>query len=101
MAGDEEVNPHEIVAAILDWRDEDSVPLSEAGDTEGLYYEDLPRPYRVKNGPFESVEELLLVKGVTGQILYGEDFDRNGLLTVNEEDGDVSFPPDNEDELLN
>ena len=61
----------------------------------------LLRPYRVKNGPFDSVEELLLVKGVTGEILYGEDFDRNGLLTDNEDDGDETFPPDNEDGLLN
>ena len=98
---EEEINPHEIVAAILDWCDADSVPQNETGDTEGDYYLKLPRPYRVKNGPYDSVEELLLVKGVTGEILYGEDFDRNGLLTDNEDDGDETFPPDNEDGLLN
>ncbi len=98
---DEEIDPKAIVDAILDWRDLDGVPRGEAGDTEIDYYRSLPRPYRVKNGDFDTVEELLLVKGVTGQILFGEDFDRNGLLTDNEDDGDKSFPPDNQDGVLN
>jgi len=97
----EEFTPQDIVDAILDWRDPDRKPRGEAGDTEGDYYRRLPQPYKVKNGPFDTVEELLLVKGVTGQILYGEDFDRNGLLTPNEDDGEQTFPPDNEDNILN
>lgn len=97
----DEIDPRQIVNAILDWRDTDSTPRGEPGDTEGPFYRTLPKPYLVKNGPFDTVEELLLVKGVTGQILYGEDFDRNGLLTPNEDDGDDSFPPDNEDNKLN
>lgn len=101
VAGDEEIDPKRIVDAILDWRDTDQLPRGEDGGTEGPYYLTLPRPYRVKNGPFDTVEELLLVKGVTGQILYGEDFDRNGLQTPNEDDGDKSFPMDNEDGILN
>lgn len=90
-----------IVDAIIDWRDSDSKPQGAATDTEGTYYLGLDRPYQIRNGKFTSVEELLLVKGVTGQILYGEDYDRNGLLTPNEDDGDESFPPDNEDGVLN
>jgi type II secretory pathway component PulK len=97
----EEIDPQGIVNAILDWRDSDHRARGEDADTEGDYYRRLPKPYRVKNGPFDTVEELLLVKGVTGQILYGEDFDRNGLLTPNEDDGDETFPPDNEDGVLN
>ncbi|MGD2107804.1 MAG: type II secretion system protein GspK [Phycisphaerae bacterium] len=81
----EEINPQDIVDAILDWRDKDGNPRREDAGTEGDYYRRLPQPYRVKNGDFDTVEELLLVKGVTGQILYGEDFDRNGLLTPNED----------------
>ncbi len=96
-----EVEPQQIVDAILDWRDDDTLPRGEAGDTERTYYSALPKPYRVKNGPFDTVEELLLVKGVTPAILYGEDFDRNGLLTQNEKDGDRSFPDDNQDDVLN
>lgn len=101
VAGDEQVDPQAIVDAILDWRDADQNPRGESGDTEGEYYQSLARPYAVKNGPFDTVEELLLVKGVTGRILYGEDWDRNGLLTPNEDDGDQSFPMDNQDNLLN
>lgn len=97
----EEVVPDQIVDAILDWRDNDRRPRGEMRDTEGVYYKRLPKPYSVKNGPFDTVEELLLVKGVTHEILYGEDSDRNGLLTPNEEDGDESYPPDNEDQILN
>lgn len=100
-AGDEEIDPQKIVDAILDWRDKDQLPRGEDGGTEGPYYLALPRPYRVKNSLFDTVEELLLVKGVTAQILYGEDFDRNGLLTPNEDDGDESFPLDNQDGVLN
>lgn len=101
VAGDEEINVQDIVDAILDWRDEDEEPRGEEGGTEGEYYRTLDKPYRVKNGPFDTVEELLLVKGVTPEILYGEDYDRNGLLTPNEDDGDESFPLDNEDNVLN
>lgn len=101
-AGDnQEFDIEEIVSAILDWRDSDNNSRGKTGDTEAQYYRTLDRPYHIKNGPFDTVEELLLVKGVTGQLLYGEDFDRNGLLGVNEDDGDLTFPPDNEDNRLN
>lgn len=98
--GEDGVDPKAIVDAIIDWRDTDGKPNGEAIDTEGEYYLQLDRPYQVRNEPFTSVEELLLVKGVTGQVLYGEDFDRNGMLTPNEDDGDESFPPDNQDGVL-
>jgi len=98
---EEEINPQLIVDAIIDWRDRDSKPNGEQPDTEGEYYKNLSKPYLIKNKPFDTVEELLLVKGVTGQLLYGEDYDRNGLLNPNEGDGDQSFPPDNGDDQLN
>ena len=101
VADDTEIDPQQIVDAILDWRDGDSVPRGSQADTEGEYYRSLDKPYRVRNGRFDTVEELLLVKGLTAQILYGEDVDRNGLLTRNEDDGDASFPPDNQDGRLN
>ncbi len=101
VADNQSLDPKEIVNGIIDWRDEDSKPRTQKADTEGDYYRQLDKPYLVKNGPFDTVEELLLVKDVSGQLLYGEDFDRNGLLTGNEDDGDASFPPDNEDGILN
>jgi len=102
VEGNQEVIAQDIVNAILDWRDADSEPRGDDETTEGAFYEKLERqPYKVKNGPFDSVEELLLVKGITPEILYGEDFDRNGLLTENEDDGDLTFPLDDQNGRLN
>lgn len=95
---DEGFEPLELVHALLDWRDADDT-VREFG-AEAAYYRSLPVPYRPKNALFETVEELLLVKGFTGLILHGEDQDRNGLLTPNEDDGEISFPLDNEDGVL-
>jgi type II secretory pathway component PulK len=102
VGDNEEIDPRALVDAILDWRDADSTPRGEQADTEGEFYEKLEaRPFKVKNRPFDTVEEVLLVKGVTPEILYGEDFDRNGLLTDNEDDEDEAFPMDNQDNVLN
>ena len=97
---DPEFDPQTIVDAILDWRDADDESRGETLITEREYYQGLARPYSIKNGPFDSVEELLLVRGVVGEVLYGEDFDRNGLLSENEDDGDETFPFDNQDRVL-
>jgi hypothetical protein len=43
-------------------------------------------PYRCKNGPLDSLEELLLVRGVTPQLLFGNDLNRNGTLDGDEQD---------------
>ena len=64
------------------------------------YYENLPIAYKIRNGPLKTVRELLQVKGVTEEYLYGEDTNLNGLLDSNERDGDLSPPPDNSDEYL-
>jgi general secretion pathway protein K len=52
----------EIADSIIDWRDADANP--GASGAEDSYYLALDPPYRCKNQPFESVEELLLVGGV-------------------------------------
>ncbi|RJP31838.1 MAG: hypothetical protein C4547_14835, partial [Phycisphaerales bacterium] len=97
----EDLDPGEVVDAILDWRDADKDPRTEEADTEGAYYDELVRPIKVKNALFDTVEELLRVKGMDGRVLYGEDYDRNGLLSPNEDDGDERFPPDDADGFLN
>jgi hypothetical protein len=43
------------------------------------YYQALALPYYAKNGPLNSLDELLLVEGVTPQFLYGNDQNMNGL----------------------
>ncbi len=59
-------------AAIIDWADPDqqlyscdvtSAPSSNA--VEDSYYQLLPKPYRQKNAPYDSLEELHMVRGVT------------------------------------
>jgi DNA uptake protein ComE-like DNA-binding protein len=88
----------EIAEAILDWRDNNDEPQSLGA--EAGYYENLPIPYKIRNGPFKTVRELLRVKGITEGHLYGEDTNLNGLLDANERDGELSPPFDNGDEYL-
>jgi type II secretory pathway component PulK len=88
----------ELAASIIDWRDADSTVTT--GGAENEYYLLLPEPYQCKNAPFESVEELLLVRGASREILYGEDANRNGVLDANEDDADASEPLDNRDGRL-
>lgn len=88
----------ELADAILDFIDSDETAREFGCESE--YYESLSPPYPAKNSPLESLDELLLVRGVTPSLLYGEDMNRNGLLDPNENDGDASFPPDNADGAL-
>ncbi|MFK8068603.1 MAG: general secretion pathway protein GspK [Gammaproteobacteria bacterium] len=55
-----------LVEAILDWRDKDN--LQRVNGAETAVYEELDLPYGAKNGTFNSVEELMLVKGMTEEI---------------------------------
>ncbi|MBS3821830.1 MAG: hypothetical protein GVY16_07375 [Planctomycetes bacterium] len=89
----------ERVACLLDWRDRDHEPRSDGA--EQAYYASLqPIPYRTKNGPVITLEELLLVKGFDASVIVGEDANVNGLLDANEDDGNESFPPDDADGQL-
>ncbi len=65
----EEIDKTIIVDSILDWRDPDS--FHRANGAEDDYYLALPQPYKCKNADFTSIEELLLVRGVTPQIFHG------------------------------
>jgi DNA uptake protein ComE-like DNA-binding protein len=73
---------YEIADAILDWMDEDDEPREYGAEVD--YYSSLDPPYAPKNGLLETVEELLLVRGVTPQLLFGADVNRNGLIDENE-----------------
>ncbi len=44
------------------------------------YYMGLQPPYQPRHGPFQTVRELLLVRGVTRDLLFGNDKHQNGLL---------------------
>ncbi|HVS35999.1 MAG TPA: hypothetical protein VMS17_10505, partial [Gemmataceae bacterium] len=75
----------DVANSILDWLDADDTPRTDGAEDD--YYSSLPNPYHCKNGPLDSLEELLLVKGVTPQLLYGNDRNRNGVLDAGEDDG--------------
>ncbi len=62
----EEFDAEIITDSILDWLDEDD--LHHVNGAEKQYYDTLPEPYEPKNGPFETIEELALVRGVTPEI---------------------------------
>lgn len=58
-----------VVDSILDWRDPDD--LYRINGAENDYYQSLKEPYYCKNGNLDSMEELLLVRGVTPDLFYG------------------------------
>lgn len=76
-----------IVDSVLDWMDDDI--LHRLNGAEDDYYQSLPNPYKAKNGPFDTVEELLLVKGVTPEILFGTK-EQKGLIRFVTVYGDAS-----------
>ncbi len=67
----------ELVDAIIDWRDENDEP--EPLGAEDDHYQSLSPPYHCANRPFQTVEELLLVKGMIPELLYGYEEDRQPL----------------------
>ncbi len=88
----------DLASAIITWR---SSATSNATNGAGSdTYQRLNPPYRCKNAPFESVDELRLVYGATLDILYGEDVNLNGVLDANENDGELAPPSDNLDGRL-
>jgi general secretion pathway protein K len=81
-----EVDP-ELVNPLVDWLDPDDLPSGPMG-AESAYYEKLSPPYRAKNGPLDSVQELLSVRGYDRDVLqrlspYVAALPRGTLLNVN------------------
>ena len=58
-----------IVDSIIDWRDTDDLHMLNGAEED--YYHSLDRPYSCKDGPLDSLEELLLVKGMKKEYLSG------------------------------
>jgi type II secretory pathway component PulK len=85
----------DIACAIVDWLDADDVPYTSPvggqGGAETSYYMGMSPPYAPKSGPIDSLEELLLVRGVTPDLLYGNDINKNGVQDPNEGASDGSF----------
>jgi DNA uptake protein ComE-like DNA-binding protein len=71
----------DVAASIIAWRSTTTTSQTADDDT---YYMTQPQPYQHKGAPFESVEELLLVRGVDSQLLFGYDTNHNGVIDAAE-----------------
>ena len=88
---EEESEAKAIVDALIDWIDEDDRE-SDSG-AESSYYQTLKKPYECRNGPVRYIEELLLVKGFSPELLFGTE-KKKGLvefLTVYGTDGKINI----------
>lgn len=79
-----------IADSILDWRDEGHEYHLNGAEDE--YYLSLQEPYGAKDGPFDTVAELMLVKGVTPMIFYGKnhlpiEYEKEAVNSLNEYSG--------------
>lgn len=72
----------EIADSILDWMDEDSEEREYGAEDD--YYAGLDPPYYTRNGIPDSIDDLLRVRGVTPKLLYGIDWNRNGIVDIGE-----------------
>lgn len=68
------VDPEDLTAALIDWIDEDDVDHKDTQPpwgqgAESNYYLQLETPYRCKNAPLDSLDELALVKGFTPEVI--------------------------------
>ena len=82
----------EVADCILDYIDADDEPRDYGVEVE--YYSGLSPPYAPTNGPLESIEELLMVRGVTPELLFGYDDNHNGVIDGNESSASGGISPD-------
>lgn len=78
----------EQVDCLLDYLDTDEEPRPLGAEQDAY-------DFMIRNRPLMwTLEELLVVRSFTAQLVYGEDVNFNGLLDPNEDDADARFPPD-------
>jgi competence ComEA-like helix-hairpin-helix protein len=92
----------DIIGAIVAWRS--AAPPAAAtsgaaapdaaipGGANSDYYMSLRPPYLARNGPFQTVRELLMVRGVTPALLLGNDNNQNGFLDSDDDPADRPPP---------
>jgi hypothetical protein len=85
----------QMAAALKDFIDFDDLTSTDGAEQD--YYNGLPQPYLIRNGPLPSLDALLMVRGFTPELLYGEDSNMNWRLDLNENDGGERAPADNSD----
>ena len=68
----EDTDPLTIINAVKDWLDSgDDDAITGLSGAESDYYEDLDPPYACKNGPFDHLSEIRLVKGIIPALFDG------------------------------
>ncbi len=65
-----------VVDSIMDWKDPND--LHRINGAENDYYQSLEKPYQSKDANLDSIEELLLVRGVTSDLYYGKKGTKKG-----------------------
>jgi len=71
-----------IINSILDWRDPNDDPMPGGAETSE-YKSSAWLPHVAKNGPFDDMSELLLVKGITEQPqIYSKSFAQSGASLI-------------------
>lgn len=96
----EEEEVQVIIDSIKDWIDPDN-DVMDLG-AESAYYEGLGEPYSSRNAPLESLEELLLIRGMTKEVFYGteENLGISNHLTVLGSEGDGKININTADPLV-
>jgi general secretion pathway protein K len=80
LAGVDTTDSSVIVSTIRDWIDRDD--STHVGGAEKEYYEGNNPPYSCKNGYIDDIMEMLLIKGVTPELLWGGAATNHGLAAV-------------------
>lgn len=85
----------DVIAAILDWRDTDNAVTP--GGAEAEYYTSLQPPSLPRNGPLQTIRELLMVRGVSPELLLGRRSSPAGSFDAGESpDEDAPLSEDQE-----
>jgi general secretion pathway protein K len=58
-----------IIDSMKDWIDTDNEVTGSGAEND--YYKSLDKPYAAKNGPLDTLGELLMVKGISGDLYFG------------------------------
>lgn len=97
-----------LLDTLIDYVDADDMKLLEGAESKE--YGDIVPPIPIRNGPMRDVNELLNVievlraqypELIDDTVWFGEDWNNNGVLDPNEDDGYENPPYDNADGVLN
>ncbi len=86
----------DVMASIIAWRSGGNAVTP--GGAEAEYYASLQPPYKPRKAPFQTIRELLMVRGVSRELLFGRDIHQNGLLEPSESHGGDDFRHEQADE---